>query len=420
MIFATPVLVARLTNIVFVALKKQHLGAAFACINFGGQRRGVAELQRHITFPLRLERGHVDADAAAGLGALAQANGQHVARYAEILHGAGQREAVGRDDADIAFDVHKAALIEVFGVHHRAVNVGEHLELRGAADVIAITAGAVADDFLTCRVLANLAWLKRLDHAVLLRHSADPFVAFNRHLFIFPTFFNASQHCKVPTTRKLPCDAEKDFTPIGMIGSTPNVLCINTSLPPQNFKAFLDYVKQNPGRLSYGSAGAGSLTHLAAELFKLQTNSFMVHIPYRGIAPAITDLIGGQTQLMFPGLAAALPHIRSGRIRALAVTGTKRHPQVKDIPTLEEMGLKGFDAQQWYGVVGPANMPAAIVKTLNDAMLTVLSQPDFKEKLSSEAVELMPMKPAEFAAYMKADLARWTQLAKTRKIQLDS
>ena len=216
-------------------------------------------------------------------------------------------------------------------------------------------------------------------------------------------------HGTAPATRKLPYDAEKDFTPIGMIGSTPNVLCINTSLPAQNFKAFMDYVKQNPGRLSYGSAGAGSLTHLAAELFKLQTNSFMVHIPYRGIAPAITDLIGGQTQLMFPGLAAALP----------AVTGTKRHPQVKDIPTLEEMGLKGFDAKQWYGVVGPANMPPAIVKTLNDAMLTVLALPDFKEKLSSEAVELMPMKPAEFAAYMKADLARWTQLAKARNIQLD-
>jgi tripartite-type tricarboxylate transporter receptor subunit TctC len=227
-------------------------------------------------------------------------------------------------------------------------------------------------------------------------------------------------HGTSPATRKLPYDAEKDFTPIGMIGSTPNVLCINTSLPPQNIKAFLDYVKQNPGRLSYGSAGAGSLTHLTAELFKLQTNSFMVHIPYRGIAPAITDLIGGQTQMMFPGLAAALPHIRSGRIRAIAVTGSKRHPQVKDIPTLEEAGLKGFDAQQWYGVVGPANMPAAIVKTLNDAMLNVLAQPDFKEKLSSEAIELMPMKPTEFAAYMKADLARWTQLAKARNIQLDS
>ena len=227
-------------------------------------------------------------------------------------------------------------------------------------------------------------------------------------------------HGTAPATRKLPYDALADFTPIGMIGSTPNVLVINTSLPPQNIQAFLAYMKQNPGKLSYGSAGAGSLTHLTAELFKLQTNSFLVHIPYRGIAPAITDLIGGQTQLMFPGLAAALPHIRGGRIRALAVTGNQRHPQLKDVPTLEEAGLKGFDAQQWYGVVGPANMPAAIVNTLNDAMATVLAQPDFKDKLSAEAVELMPMKPPEFAAYMKKDIARWTALAKARDIHLDS
>ena len=227
-------------------------------------------------------------------------------------------------------------------------------------------------------------------------------------------------HGTAPATRKLPYDALADFTPIGMIGSTPNVLVINTSLPAQTIQAFLTYMKQNPGKLSYGSAGAGSLTHLTAELFKQQTNSFLVHIPYRGIAPAITDLIGGQTQMMFPGLAAALPHIRGGRIRALAVTGSQRHPQLKDVPTLEEAGLKGFDAQQWYGVVGPANMPAAIVKTLNDAMATVLAQPDFKDKLSAEAVELMPMKPAEFGAYMKKDIARWTALAKARDIQLDS
>ena len=227
-------------------------------------------------------------------------------------------------------------------------------------------------------------------------------------------------HGTAPATRKLPYDPLADFTPIGMIGSTPNVLVINTALPPQNIQTFLTYMKQNPGKLSYGSAGAGSLTHLTAELFKLQTNSFLVHIPYRGIAPAITDLIGGQTQMMFPGLAAALPHIRGGRIRALAVTGRQRHPQLKDVPTLEEAGLKGFDAQQWYGVVGPANMPAAIVNTLNDAMATVLAQPDFKDKLSAEAVELMPMKPAEFAAYMKKDIARWTALAKARDIHLDS
>jgi len=132
-------------------------------------------------------------------------------------------------------------------------------------------------------------------------------------------------HGTAPATRKLPYDAIKDFTPIGMIGSTPNVLCVPTALPVQDIKSFLEYVRQNPGKVSYGSSGAGSLTHLTAELFKLQTGAFMVHIPYRGIAPATTDLISGQTQAMFPGLAAALPHIRGGRIRALAVTGKHRH-----------------------------------------------------------------------------------------------
>lgn len=227
-------------------------------------------------------------------------------------------------------------------------------------------------------------------------------------------------HGTAPATRKLPYDALKDFTPVGMIGSTPNVLVVNTSLPVNDMRGFIDYLKKNPARLSYGSAGAGSLTHLTAELFKLQTDTFMVHIPYRGIAPATTDVIAGQTQAMFPGLAAALPHIRSGRLRPLAVTGTQRHPALKDTPTMEEAGLKGFDAQQWYGVVGPAGMPAAVVKTLNDAIAQVVAQPDFREKLSAEAVELMPMNPTQFADYMRADLARWTRLAKARNINLDA
>ncbi len=227
-------------------------------------------------------------------------------------------------------------------------------------------------------------------------------------------------HGTSPATRKLPYDPLKDFSPIGMIGSTPNVLVVNTNLPVNNVKDLIEYLKKNPARLSYGSAGAGSLTHLTAELFKLQTDTFMVHIPYRGIAPATTDLISGQTQVMFPGLAAALPHIRSGRLKPLAVTGNQRHPALKDVPTMEEGGLKGFDAQQWYGVVGPANMPAALVKTLNDAIAQVLAQPDFREKLSAEAVELMPMSPIQFTDYMKKDLARWTQLAKARNINLES
>jgi tripartite-type tricarboxylate transporter receptor subunit TctC len=226
-------------------------------------------------------------------------------------------------------------------------------------------------------------------------------------------------HGTTPATRKVSYDAVKDFTPIGMIGATPNVLAINANVPAKTVKEFLDYVKKNPGKVNYGSAGAGSLTHMTMELLKQETGAFMLHIPYRGIAPAINDVLGGQTQAMFPGLAAALPHLRSGRMRALAVTGPKRSPQLKDVPTMEEVGFKGFDAMQWYGCVGPAGMPADIVKRLNETLVAVLKAPDLAEKLAGEAVEPWPMTPEQFGTYMRNDIARWTTLAKARKIQLD-
>jgi tripartite-type tricarboxylate transporter receptor subunit TctC len=226
-------------------------------------------------------------------------------------------------------------------------------------------------------------------------------------------------HGTTPATRRVTYDAVKDFTPIGMIGATPNVLAINANVPVKTVKEFIDYVKRNPGKVSYGSAGAGSLTHLTMELFKQETGAFMLHIPYRGIAPAINDLLGGQTQAMFPGLAAALPHLRSGRMRALAVTGKKRSPQLKDIPTMEEIGFKGFDAMQWYGSVGPAGLPADIVQRLNETQVAVLKAPDLAEKLAGEAVEPWPMTPQQFGQYIRSDIARWTALAKARKIQLD-
>ena len=226
-------------------------------------------------------------------------------------------------------------------------------------------------------------------------------------------------HGTTPATRRVSYDAVKDFTPIGMIGATPNVLAINANVPAKTVKEFVDYVKKNPGKISYGSAGAGSLTHMTMELFKQETGAFMLHIPYRGIAPAINDVLGGQTQAMFPGLAAALPHLRSGRMRALAVTGKKRSPQLKDVPTMEEIGFKGFDAMQWYGCVGPAGMPADVVRHLNETLVSVLKVPDLAEKLSGEAVEPWPMAPEQFGQYMRADIARWTTLARARKIQLD-
>ncbi|HEY4067255.1 MAG TPA: tripartite tricarboxylate transporter substrate binding protein [Burkholderiaceae bacterium] len=226
-------------------------------------------------------------------------------------------------------------------------------------------------------------------------------------------------HGTSPATRHLPYDPIKDFTPIGMIGGTPNVLVINPKLPAKDFKEFVDYVKKNPGKVNYGSAGPGSLTHLTMELFKQQMGLSLEHVPYRGIAPAFTDVISGQTQAMFPGLAAAIPHLRAGSVRALAVTGAARHPQLKDVPTLDELGLKGFDAMQWYGVAGPAGMPADVVKKLSDTLIETLKAPDMRDKLSSEALEPLPMSPGEFGEFMKKDLARWTQVAHDQHIQLD-
>jgi tripartite-type tricarboxylate transporter receptor subunit TctC len=228
-------------------------------------------------------------------------------------------------------------------------------------------------------------------------------------------------HGTSPATRsKLPYDAIRDFTPVGMIGGTPNVLVVNAALPVHSVGEFVAYLRANPGRVSYGSAGQGSLTHLTMELFKQAIDVYMVHLPYRGIAPAFTDLLGNQIQAMFPGLAAALPHIRSGRVRALAVTGAARHPLLKDVPTMMEAGFKGFDALQWYGVVAPAGLPAPVLKTLNETLNGVLTGSDLRDRLSAEAVEPMPMAPDAFAAYIREDIARWTRLARERKIDLDA
>ena len=224
-------------------------------------------------------------------------------------------------------------------------------------------------------------------------------------------------HGTTPATRKVSYDAVKDFTPIGMIGATPNVLVVNASVPVHTVDEFITYVKGHP--VSYGSSGVGSLTHMTMELFKQETGTEMVHIPYRGIAPAINDLLGGQTQAMFPGLAAALPHLRAGRMRALAVTGKQRSPQLKDVPTMEEVGFKGFDAMQWYGVVGPVGMPADIVHRLNETLVTVLKSPDLAEKLSGEAVDPWPMTPEQFGQYIVSEITRWSALAKARNIHLD-
>ena len=223
-------------------------------------------------------------------------------------------------------------------------------------------------------------------------------------------------HATNPATRKVPYDAVKDFTPIAMVGGTPNILVVNPSVPATDLKSLVEWAKKNPA--SYGSAGAGSLTHLAMEQLKQAAGFEAVHAPYRGIGPAITDVLGGQIQMMMPGLAAALPQIKAGKMRPIAITGLKRHPLMPDVPTFEELGYKGFDGVQWYGIVGPAKLPANVVKALNDETNKSLATPEVRERFAGEALQVMPMSPEEFGKYIQNDIARWSKLAKERNIQL--
>ena len=226
-------------------------------------------------------------------------------------------------------------------------------------------------------------------------------------------------HGTNPAVRKLPYDAVKDFTPIAMVGGTPNVFVVPPSVPATTLREFAAWAKANPEKLAYGSAGPGTLTHLAMEQFKVAAGvTDVTHIAYRGIGPAFTDILGGRTQAMLPGLAAALPHIKAGKLKPLAVTGTRRHPLLPDVPTFEESGYPGFDGVQWYGIVGPANLPPAIVQRLNDEINKALASPELRERLSGEALEPMPMTPVEFGRYMQNDIAKWTKLAKERDIHL--
>lgn len=223
-----------------------------------------------------------------------------------------------------------------------------------------------------------------------------------------------------PATRQLPYDPIKHFTSVGMIGGTPNVLAVDARLPIRSYDEFLKYVKDNR-HTNYGSAGAGSLTHLLMELLKQGSGFASEHIAYKGIAPAFNDIMVGSTQFIFPGLAAAVPHAMSGKVRLLAVTGKERSKRFPDVPTFEELGVKGFDdVLQWYGVSGPAGMPTDIVTTLNTSLNKVLENPGLEKTLAIEAILPMPMSPGEFDAYVRKDLERWQRIAKAQNIRLDS
>jgi predicted outer membrane repeat protein len=226
-------------------------------------------------------------------------------------------------------------------------------------------------------------------------------------------------HGTNPAVRKVPYDPVKDFTPIAMVGGTRNLLVTHPDVPVSDLKSFVDYAKKKNGGLKYASGGIGTLNHLIMEQFKGAAGFEMVTVHYRGIGPAFQDILGGQVEAMTPGVAAALPHIRSKKVRPIAVTGDQRHPLLPEVPTFLEQGYKDFDAVQWYGIVGPAKMPAEVTRKLHGEIAKAMAQPALLQRLANEAIDPMPMSSEEFGAYIQAEIKRWSALARERNIRLD-
>ncbi len=214
-------------------------------------------------------------------------------------------------------------------------------------------------------------------------------------------------------------DPVKDFTPITLVASVVHVLEVNAKLPVKNVKELVSYLKTNGKTLSYSSAGTGTSTHLEAELFKTMAGVDLIHIPYKGSAPALTDLVGGNVQVMVDAYASSAPFIKSGNVRALAVTTAKRSATMPDLPTVAESGLPGYEAMPWLGIVAPAGTPPDVVKRVHAATLEALKDPALIEQFHALGLDIIGNTPAQFAGFIKQDVVKWAKVAKASGAQAD-
>jgi tripartite-type tricarboxylate transporter receptor subunit TctC len=212
---------------------------------------------------------------------------------------------------------------------------------------------------------------------------------------------------------------EKDFIPITLIGTQANILVINSEVPARSLKELIALAQAQPGKINFASSGYGAAAHLAGELFKSQAKIDIVHVPYKGAAPALQDVIAGHDQIMFATAASVIGHIEGGRVRALAVTTLKRTQVLPDLPTMDEAGLKGFDASTWHGLVAPAGTPPQVIATLYDAAVKALHDPDVQASLGKLGVDIVGDMPQEFQAYIKSEIPKWTAIVKASGATLD-
>lgn len=229
---------------------------------------------------------------------------------------------------------------------------------------------------------------------------------------------NISMAFNTAIYRKLPYDAIKGFSPVTLVTDQPNILVAHPLLPAKTFKEFLALASSQPGKLTYGSAGMGSGTHLAMEMLLMSRKLDLVHVPYKGTGPALTALLGNQISVFFSTYASALPHVKAGRLRAYAVTSSKRTTTLPDIPTVAESGFPGYEYSTWYGFLAPAGTPRAIVEKLNQAAVTVLKSEKTRERYVAQGMEPIPSTSAEYAAHLKAEIAKWTKVVRAAKLPL--
>ena len=220
-------------------------------------------------------------------------------------------------------------------------------------------------------------------------------------------------------TSKLPFDVGRDLLPVSVIATTPVMLVVNPSVPARTIQEFIALAKKQPGKMSYASGGIGGVQHMSTELLKQEAKIDLLHVPYKGTGPGLIDLIGGQVQLTLTSVPSLVPHIKSGKLRALAVTGDKRVSATPDVPTFKESGLPGVSVVIWYGLLAPTGTPPAIVNRIAGSVAEAAAAPDVREKMVRSGAEPVGSKPAEFGPYFRSERARWVKLAKQANIRLD-
>jgi tripartite-type tricarboxylate transporter receptor subunit TctC len=226
-------------------------------------------------------------------------------------------------------------------------------------------------------------------------------------------------HAVNPWLYKLTYDPIKSFTPIGILASGPNVLVVNPELPVHSVKELIALAKQKPGALQYASAGVGSFQHLGGELFKIEAGVDILHVPFKGGGPAMIDVIGGHTKVMFSSLVQTTPHIKSGKLRPLGTGGLKRSSVLPDVPTVAEAGVPSYEAVNWWGIVAPAGTPPAIIEKLHKDLAAVQSSPATQEQFSKEGATVVQMSSAEFGKFMQSEMAKWERVVKAGKIKAE-